>query len=80
VAHATISRGMTHEHAAAYLELTVSGFDDWVRRGLIPGPIKGTKRWDRKAIDLALDRASEITTTKPSAYELWKEGQDARSP
>jgi hypothetical protein len=31
---------------------------------LVHGPIKGTKRWDRKAIDLALDKASEIARTR----------------
>ena len=46
--------------AAAYLSLSESGFDDWVRKGLIPGPWNGTKRWDLRAIDAALDTGSGL--------------------
>ena len=65
-------RGLTREDAAAYCGLMPEGFDEWVRRGIVPGPIPGTQRWDRKAIDLALDRASGITTMKDSAFDEWK--------
>ena len=65
-------RGLTREDAAAYCGLTPEGFDEWVRRGIVPGPIPGTQRWDRKAIDLALDRASGIATMKESAFDDWK--------
>ncbi len=57
-------RGMTKEQAAAYAGCeSLSAFSDWIRRGILPGPIPGTHRWDRKAIDLALDRASGLQTT-----------------
>lgn len=46
--------------AAAYCGLTEAGFDDWVKRGLLPKVLKGTRRWDKVAIDLALDRPSGI--------------------
>src|SRR4051812_8823333 len=65
-------RGLTRQDAAAYCGLTPEGFDDWVRRGIAPGPIAGTQRWDRKAIDLALDRASGLEsaqTQRTSAYD-----------
>jgi hypothetical protein len=65
-------RGLTRGDAAAYCGLTPEGFDDWVKRGVVPGPIAGTQRWDRKAIDLALDRASGIATIKDSAFDEWK--------
>jgi hypothetical protein len=77
-------RGLTREDAAAYCGLTPEGFDDWVKRGVVPGPIAGTQRWDRKAIDLALDRASGIQSASGDAvspYEEWRrrrEGQNAR--
>lgn len=71
------ARGLKRQSAAAYCELSPSGFDDWVSRGLLPGPMPGTKRWDRKAIDLALDRLSKIEQDAPSAYDRWKAG-DAR--
>jgi hypothetical protein len=62
---------MKREAAADYCDLSLSGFDDWVSRGLLPGPMPGTKRWDRKAIDLALDRLSKIEHSG-SAYDRWK--------
>jgi hypothetical protein len=54
-------RGITRQQAADYCcGGNLSTFDVWVRRGIVPGPIPGTKRWDRKAIDAALDKVSEL--------------------
>lgn len=73
-------RGLSREQAAEYLSLSLSGFDDWVRRGRVPGPLPGTHRWDRKAIDVALDKISGLATNVgPSAYEQWKAKQDANA-
>lgn len=72
-------RGMTADQVAAYLSLTTSGVADWVRRGLIPGPIAGTHRWDRKAIDTALDKRSGLVVNAASAYDEWKAQKDARA-
>ena len=71
----------TRAEAAAYLALSTAGFDDWIRRGIIPGPISGTRRWDRFAIDAALDRASRISssTEKENDYAAWKKAH-AGSP
>jgi hypothetical protein len=73
-------RGMTREEAAAYCGCeSLAAFSDWVRRGIIPGPLPGTKRWDRKAIDAALDRASGLETTfRESPLETWR-AQRARA-
>ena len=67
-------RGLTREDAAAYCSLTPEGFDEWVRKGIVPGPIKGTQRWDRRAIDHALDRISGLAAPSraSSALEEWK--------
>lgn len=71
-------RCLTLEDAAAYCGLNKSGFRDWVKRGLLPGPIKGTKRYDKCAIDQALDRLSEIDhpiapqSEASGAYDQWK--------
>jgi hypothetical protein len=54
------SRVMSRAEAAAYCGCTVVGFSDWVRRGIVPGPIPGTRKWDRKAVDAALDEASQL--------------------
>ena len=65
--------------AANYCGLTPNGFGDWVRRGVLPGPIPGTHRWDRKAIDAALDKASGIEANKTeTALEKWKRDRHAR--
>ncbi len=70
-------RGLTREDAAAYCGLSPEGFDAWVKRGIVPGPIPGTQRWDRKAIDLALDRASglESPTEKGNPLDQWRAGR-----
>ena len=65
------ARCLSRAAAAHYCGVSKSGFDEWVRRGIVPGP--GTQRWDRKAIDLALDRASGIETIKDrTLFDEWK--------
>jgi hypothetical protein len=34
--------------------LTPAGFDAWVKKGVVPGPIPGTRRWSKLAIVRAL--------------------------
>lgn len=63
-------RGLSKSEAADYLSLSLSAFDLWISEGRIPGPIPGTRRWDRKAIDLALDRLSRIK--QDNAYDRSK--------
>jgi hypothetical protein len=54
-------RGMSKQQAAAYAGCeSLSAFSDWVRRGFMPRPIPGTRKWDRKAIDAALDRLTGL--------------------
>src|SRR5450756_347082 len=68
-------RGMSKTDAAAYCGCgSLAAFDDWVRRGIVPGPIPGTHRWDRKAIDMKLDLASGLhtTVTPTTALEEWR--------
>ena len=75
-------RGMTKKTAAAYCGCgTWAAFDNWVRRGILPGPIPGTHRWDRKAIDTKLDLASGLQSrTAPStALEEWRAKENARA-
>jgi hypothetical protein len=70
-----IPRCLTVYEAAVYAGCkTVSAFRDWVRRGIMPGPLPGTHRYDRKAIDAALDRLSGLSATmmELSPYEAWK--------
>lgn len=73
-------RCFTREQAADYCGLSPEGFAAWQRQGIVPGPIPGTKRWDRKALDAALDKASglrEAVTVPEDAYTAWKRERDA---
>ncbi|WOH58521.1 hypothetical protein [Bradyrhizobium sp. BWC-3-1] len=45
--------------AATYCGITLATWSKWVAAGLMPKPVIG-RRWDKKAIDLALDKASGI--------------------
>lgn len=62
-------RGMTREDAAAYCSLSPSTWDRWVSEGRMPPPVPGTHRWDRKAVDLAWDRLSGISSTEITASD-----------
>jgi hypothetical protein len=71
-----MKRGLSKQEAAQYCGCeTLGAFDQWRRKGIIPGPIPGTTRWDRKALDAALDRASGLVTgsaAELSPYQRWK--------
>jgi predicted DNA-binding transcriptional regulator AlpA len=56
----TEPRLMSGKDAAAYCGVTPETFSKWVADGRAPKPLPGSRRWDRKAIDLALDKASGI--------------------
>jgi hypothetical protein len=74
---------MSKEQAAAYAGCeTLSAFNDWIRRGILPGPIPGTRKWDKKAIDAALDRLSGLQSTiepQLTPYDRWKAAQNANA-
>lgn len=66
-----LSRGQ----AAALCHLSPSGFDSWVRKGIIPSVIPGTRRWSRVAIERALsgDRSTPTPANdNESPFEKWK--------
>jgi predicted DNA-binding transcriptional regulator AlpA len=72
-------RLLTREQAAAYCGLSVYGFSEWVKTTRLPGPIPGTIRWDRKAIDAALDVLSRIdANSEGEALDQWKAKHHAR--
>lgn len=66
-------RGLTKEQAAAYCGCeSPEAFADWVRRGLVPKAMAGTHRWDRKALDRALDRLSGLgNDSTVLSFEEW---------
>ena len=70
-----MKRGLTKQEAADYCGCnTLAAFDRWRREGIVPEAIPGTNRWDRKALDAALDRASGLVTgsAELTPYQRWK--------
>lgn len=66
----------------AYLgEITPSTYDTWRQRGIVPGPVPGTNRYDVRAHDAALDRIGGLlaVTDKPKTSPLddWKQSHAA---
>jgi hypothetical protein len=72
-------RLLTREEAAGYCGVGLTTFTAWIRRGIIPGPVPRTHRWDRKAIDAALDALSRIEDkVEGRALDQWKASHHAR--
>ena len=72
-----IPRLLTRAKAAEYCDMTPEAFSSWVKAGRLPGAISGTRRWDRAAIDAALDRLSGLAVAEragqqASALDEWK--------
>lgn len=67
----TSPRLLTRSQAAQYCGLSSAQFSNWIAARRLPPPIDGTHRWDRIAIDHALDKLSGVDT-KQSALEEWK--------
>lgn len=74
-------RLLTRQEAAKYCGLKPSAFSDWVRKGNLPNPVPGTRRWDKCAIDAKLDAMAglavdEVATGSP--LQKWQRERDAR--
>lgn len=55
-------RGLSKQAAAEYVGCaTIRAFDEQVRKGNLPGPMRGMSRYDRLALDDAMDRLSGRT-------------------
>lgn len=68
-------RMLTKAQAAEYCGCsTLGAFDVWRTKGIVPGAVPGTTRWDKKAIDAALDAASNLVTPSDhlTPYQRWK--------
>jgi hypothetical protein len=61
---------MSGTEAAAYCGVTLNTWSKWVAAGTMPPPVAGTRRWDRKAIDLTLDKASNIVDMQQPALHV----------
>jgi hypothetical protein len=70
-------RLLTREQAAAVCGLSPEGFDVWRRKGMVPGPLPGTHRFDRKALDAALDKLSGIEDrAEETPLQKWRRNRD----
>lgn len=63
---------LTRHEAAALVGLTPSGFDSWVRKGIVPGPLAGTRRWSRDAIRDAINGKAVEVDVEEDPYLKWK--------
>jgi len=52
------ARGLRRPHAAAYVGVSPAKFDEWVRRSIMPAPIRIDRCviWDRRALDAHFDK------------------------
>lgn len=65
---------LTREQAAELCGLTPTGFDSWVKRGIVPSPIRGTRRWSRSALERALAgvTAAGAEDDPDAIFNRWK--------
>jgi hypothetical protein len=59
-----LPRLLSRSRAATYCNVSISTFSNWVRSGKLPPLLPGTRCWDVKAIDFALDATSGLQKRK----------------
>jgi hypothetical protein len=66
-------RGLCREHAAAFVGVGTTKFDDLVADGRMPKPlhVDGRRIWDRRALDQSFDALGESESVNP-----WDEIED----
>jgi len=80
--HNIPKRGLNRLETAEYVGLSPNSFDAAVSGGLFPAPlcIGRRKVWDRRAMDLTLDRLAGIVHVEQEMHDLDEElGLGARS-
>ena len=74
-------RLLTMKAAAAYVGVSAPTFAKWVAAGLFPPSVSITKMWDRKAIDVYIDKLSGLESGEPKkedSFAIWKRNRDAK--
>lgn len=63
-------RGMRRDDAAAYLGISTTKFDDWVSKGVMPGPKRqgGVIVWDRYRLDQAFESLPDEAETSGDSW------------
>jgi predicted DNA-binding transcriptional regulator AlpA len=69
---------LTRREAARLCGISVQTFDAWIRKGILPPPITGTRRWSRIAVERYLtgDALRSPADRLSSPYEQWKRERD----
>jgi predicted DNA-binding transcriptional regulator AlpA len=69
-----ISTALTwdRKQAAVRCGISIPTFDAWVKKGILPRPIPGTRRWSRVAVERALGIDANAITSLDSPFEEWK--------
>ena len=71
-------RLLNRSQAAAYCGYSPGQFSRLVSAGVLPAPVRALRRWDKKALDLWLDRLSGITPDQPEdAFDKWAREYEA---
>lgn len=76
-----LARLQTKEGICVYLgHISAATYDAWQAKGIVPGPVSGTNRYDIRAHDHLLDRRANLQRSdrKLSPLEEWEAG-DARA-
>jgi predicted DNA-binding transcriptional regulator AlpA len=63
---------LDRQQCAAMCGLTLSTFDSWVRKSLLPRPVAGTRRWSRFEVEQAARRDPATASGSESPFEQWK--------
>jgi hypothetical protein len=71
-------RLLTKEGICGYLgDITSATYDKWRSRGIVPGPVPGTNRYDIKQHDHLLDKKGGIAPGRHlSPLEQWELAHD----
>lgn len=54
-----VTRGRLLEYLGGISDTTLAR---WIKDGRVPGPVLGTTRWDLRAVEVSLNRASGLPT------------------
>lgn len=76
------ARLQTKDGICAYLgDISPATYDNWQARGIVPGPVAHTNRYDIRAHDLALDKASGMLAldrrSSRSPLDEWEQSHAA---
>lgn len=74
------ARLLSKKDAAHYCGYRTARFGELVKDGVLPDAVPGTLRWDKKAIDRALDLLSGLPVeSEQSPLERYKASLDANN-